>query len=341
MAECTLPPIRAALAAAVFLSAACSVHAPHETSSGAVRGVSVMGTVLTIEIEGADPEDADALFDRAFSIARHWDDVLTTWRPSGELARLNARAGTGFVSVSAELLGALERMRKLSAQTQGAFDPAVRPLVRALQAPGMPPPPALDPFRIRSAVRIAGVRVSLTRGAALDAGAIGKGIAVDAIVDAFRFAGVDSAYIDFGGSSIAAIGTRLDGTPWRVALVGPSGVVGTAILRDRALSTSRSVRADDPVGAIVDPRTAVAVPPGRVATAISSSATIAEAWSTALVVLGRSGLARAAEYHVNALIADGNGIAATPGDWFQRLAANSATLHPHREPPNRKSPRHL
>ena len=88
-------------------------------------------------------------------------------------------------------------------------------LVRALRAPGTTPPPMPDAFRIASAMRIAGGRVSLARGAALDAGAIGKGIAVDAIVHGFRAAGVDSAYIDFGGSRGVARGTRPDCTPWR------------------------------------------------------------------------------------------------------------------------------
>ena len=300
-----------------------------------------MGTVLTVEIDDTDRGDADRIFESVFSVARHWDDVLTTWRPSGELARLNARAGEGFVEVSPDLLRALRQMRDLSAQTDGAFDPAVGPLVRALRLPGTTAPPAPDSFRIASVMRIAGGRVSLARDAALDAGGIGKGIAVDAIADVLRSSGVSSAYIDFGGSSIAAIGTRAGGSPWRVALVGPSGIVGTTILRDRALSTSRSVRAGDPAGAIVDPRTAAAVPPGRVATAISPSATVAEAWSTALVVLGRAGLARAAACGISALIADADGVAVTPGDWFQRIEPNGAVLHPHREPLNRRSPRRL
>ncbi|RMF23425.1 MAG: FAD:protein FMN transferase, partial [Deltaproteobacteria bacterium] len=261
----------------------------------------------------------------------------TTWRPEGELAGLNARAGAGFVEVGPELHQALRAMLDLSAQTGGAFDPAVGPIVRALRENRSAPALSDTTYRIASALRLTRGRAALARGAELDAGAIGKGIAVDAIVRHLRRAGVASAYVDFGASSIAALGVRPDGSPWRVALVGPQGVVGTTVLADEALSTSRSAEPNDPAGAIVDPETLRPVPPGRVATVVAPSATVAEAWSTALVVRGRPALQSAAAHGLEALFADSSGIAVTEGEWFEPVGLPApASLHPHVELPNRE-----
>ena len=56
-------------------------------------GQPVMGTVLQVTVVAADEPSARRLAAAAFVEARRWDDLLTTWRPEGELAQLNARAG--------------------------------------------------------------------------------------------------------------------------------------------------------------------------------------------------------------------------------------------------------
>jgi thiamine biosynthesis lipoprotein ApbE len=100
-------------------------------SAATVRdGHPVMGTVLAVTVVAADAATADALTAAAFAEARRWDDVLTTWRPEGELARLNARAGAGPVAISPDLAAALRLMVRLAAATDGGFDPAVGALAR-------------------------------------------------------------------------------------------------------------------------------------------------------------------------------------------------------------------
>ncbi|MFN8640275.1 MAG: hypothetical protein U0802_00905 [Candidatus Binatia bacterium] len=58
-------------------------------------GEPVMGTVLTVTVVAGDDHAARLLAEAAVTQARHWDDVLTTWRPDGELAQLNARRAAG------------------------------------------------------------------------------------------------------------------------------------------------------------------------------------------------------------------------------------------------------
>ena len=108
-------------------------------SAATVRvGEPVMGTVLTVTVTAGDDSDARRLAGAAVGEARRWDAILTTWTPDGELARLNAHAGDGSVEVSPDLAAALRTMVTLSAATDGAFDPAVGPLVDRWRGPSPP-----------------------------------------------------------------------------------------------------------------------------------------------------------------------------------------------------------
>lgn len=337
-------------------------------------GQPVMGTVLEVTVVAAEEATARRLAEEAVAEARRWEEVLTTWRPEGELARLNAHAGRGRVVVSPALRAVLERMQELTAATAGAFDPTIGGVVRLWRGAKSP---AAGEFEALGPVGIAGVLAldaggaRLAAGAELDAGGIGKGIALDAIVERLRAGGAEAAFVDFGGSSQLALSTRgqeygdkreaaepprwqgarlrrsrcatpqgaqrsqrgwiggrtspyfcprvLSGAPgaehsWRVAVAGlEAGVIhGTVSLRDGVLSTSRASGPGDEAGPIVDPRTRRPVKERRVATVLGHDATAADAWSTALVVLGRAGLEAARRHGLEALIEDEEGLVRTP-----------------------------
>lgn len=267
----------------------------------------VMGTVLEVTVVAEDQETADALLSGAFDAARHWDDVLTTWRPEGELALLNATQGV-IHPVSNDLLKAIGLMMKYSLVTRGAFDPGVGPIVerwrRGEPNPGRREGESLDIYRIRNAVSVGDKGIRLRRGAALDCGGIGKGIALDAIV---RFFGerATAYYLDFGGSSQMARGRPENGAEnWKVLVVGNAAgtIHGTVILDEASLSTSRALDPSDPAGSIIDPQTLTPVPPPRLATVFAKNATAAEVWSTALIVLGADGIAAAQAAGVEAFV---------------------------------------
>src|SRR5262249_16795187 len=123
-------------------------------------------------------------------------------------------------------------------------------------------------------------------------------------------------FIDFGGSGLYAVGAPPDAPEgWPVAIAGLSAgeLHGVISLRDASLSTSRSGGVGEAAGAIVDPRTGWPVQDGRLAVGPSPNGGAADAWSTALVVLGPRGLEQAAKARVEALVQDRTGIAMTPG----------------------------
>jgi thiamine biosynthesis lipoprotein ApbE len=109
------------------------------------------------------------------------------------------------------------------------------------------------------------------------------------MVEILRLSGVKSALINFGGSSIAALGPPGEEPGWPVWVEYDGALRGPMILRDMALSTSNSLGKDEHVpgrriGHIVDPRTGRALRRAAQATVFAPSATEAEAWSKALLV---------------------------------------------------------
>lgn len=306
------------LPAAVLLASARPPRAAADLAVPAAtarRGEPVMGTVLTVTVVAADQATAARLADAAVAEARRWDAILTTWRPDGELARLNARAGEGLGRISADLASALRAMIALAAATGGAFDPAVGPLVDRWRGPAAPAPPpvATDATRIASALRLDGDRAALLPGAALDAGGIGKGIALDAMAALLRRGGARAAFLDFGGSSQLAIATPDAGQAgWRVGLGGlaPGSLLGEIALRDAALSTSRATAGPSPAGPLIDPRSGAPVFAPRIATARAADAATAEAWTKALIIDGRAALVAAHAHGVAALVEDEGGLVA-------------------------------
>ena len=152
-----------------------------------------MGTVLELRVVAADKAEAARIAEQAAQLVTHWDDVLTTWRSAGQLYRFNQLAGKGSQPVSPDLAAALATMTRLSADTGGAFDPAVGPLVDhwRLDKAASHPTPARAPqptpaLRIATALELDGDSARLLADAAIDAGGIGKGLALDAATELLR-----------------------------------------------------------------------------------------------------------------------------------------------------------
>lgn len=280
-------------------------------------GQPVMGTVLQVTVVADEAGLARSLAENAVREARRWDDILTTWRIEGELARLNRAAGQGAQAISPDLERALTRMRRLSRATAGAFNPAVGPLVDRWRTPAawIEATPHAAP-RLRDVLTLRRGTAALAPGSALDAGGVGKGMALDAMADQLRHGGARAAFIDFGGSSQVAVGAPPDDqSGWHVVVAGLSDLEahGTLTLRDGALSTSRATGAGEPAGPIIDPVHGTPVAAPIVAVVLAPDATAADAWSTALVVLGRKGLAAVRAAGLDALVQDAAGTDMTPG----------------------------
>jgi thiamine biosynthesis lipoprotein len=125
-------------------------------------------------------------------------------------------------------------------------------------------------------------------------GAIGKGHALDCAATRLRSLGITSALLQGGTSSGVAVGRPPDASAWRIGI--SSDAASTTVdelldLVDASFSVSdEASQPDAPFGRhIVDPRVAADVPPTRAARRVvvtGPRARLADAWSTALAVLG-------------------------------------------------------
>ncbi len=144
----------------------------------------------------------------------------------------------------------------------------------------------------------------------LDLGAIGKGFAIERAAELLRDAGVTSALLHGGTSTVCAIGHPPDAEFWKVAIEDPKSRTGvppvpgsspqaspplaTVSLKDEAMSVSaiwgKFFQAEGKTfGHILDPRTGQPATDAVLAAVVLPSATETDALSTALLTLGPAG----------------------------------------------------
>jgi FAD:protein FMN transferase len=291
-----------------------------------------MGTLLAVTLPDDEPTRMSAL-SRVFATAAAWERVMSHHLPTTPLSRLNERAGHPAGVVSGALATAVRLGRDLASRTDGAFDPTIAPLVKLWQSAARRDraPSRRQLERARRlvgwrSIEIDARRVALrARGMALDMGALGKGIALDRIARRLRRGGCRAALVNFGESSLVAIGRPARGR-WRVALRHPDGgFAGEFSLDDRACSTSATLGQTARLGTavlghIVDPRTGRSLRRRAQVTVLAPSATVAEAVSTALLILGPRAMHELArDFGIEACWIDRSGIRTTPG--FRMLRA--------------------
>jgi thiamine biosynthesis lipoprotein len=255
------------LAAALALRAAPRAGAAGGSSS---RMRELMGTFCQIEAWGSRPDDAVTA---AFDEIDRWDRVLSLYKKESELNALNASGGRPF-RASPALFAATKAALSLAQATGGAFDPTVLPVIRS--GPAALPLVGWEKVRLDSAAST----IEFTApGMALDFGGVGKGWALDRAAEVLAAHGVARAFINFGGQ-ILAIGKPEGGYAWSVVV---PGLAAPLRVRDESVSTSGD---EQRPGHIVSPFDGRPVRRRLNATAVLGSATEADAWSTALYVLG-------------------------------------------------------
>ncbi|MFO7674858.1 MAG: FAD:protein FMN transferase [bacterium] len=206
--------------------------------------------------------------------------------------------------VDAGLAGVIRAALEVSAASGGAFDVTVQPLVAlwgiGTDRPAVPGRRALDSARALVGWQylvVAGDSVAKRRpGLRVDLGGIAKGYALAEAARVLRAEGVRSGLVDAGGD-VYAIG-RKAGAPWRVGIRSPRGGEIIAVVRAEDLAVVSSGDYErfftDADGStychIFDPRTARPARALAGVTVVAADPVLADAWATALFVLGPSAL---------------------------------------------------
>lgn len=274
-----------------------------------------MATRFEFVLHGENPVALRAAGEEALEEIDHLESRLSLYRPSSEIAHLNARAATEGVRVTPALFRLLQQAKRLSEETRGAFDITVAPLVRCwgfMDGKGRKP----RPEELAQAREVVGAElielnaeeltVRFARpGVMLDLGAIGKGYAIERAAELLREAGVVSALLHGGTSTIYGLGRNPEGKPWQVSVGNPKAgkqqgesvnelPLAVVPLEDESLSVSavwgRSFETEGRTfGHVIDPRTGQPVIGACLAALVLPSATETDALSTALLTLGIEG----------------------------------------------------
>ena len=186
------------------------------------REAFLMNTVLTVSIDG-DEEVLDKVFERLEEI----DRLYNRKNESSEIYLINNHK---LIRPSKEVYDLLDRSFQYAKVTDGAFNPAIGPLVDLWGIDGtgreLSSIPSADeikktiPLCDYNNVSIKDREVNLPEEMSIDLGAIVKGYATDEIVKILRDDGIKSAIIDLGGN-IFAYGEKAGGNNWRIGVADP------------------------------------------------------------------------------------------------------------------------
>jgi thiamine biosynthesis lipoprotein len=281
-----------------------------------VKTADAMGSTYSVELYGYDRAKLTEAADAALEEARRLDGLLSNYKPESEWSRINQHAAEGPMWISPEMFSLLSACVDYSRESEGAFDITVGPLMKVwgfYKGTGHLPHNA----EVAAALTRVGYRhihldpaaqtVWFDRpGVEMDPGGIGKGYAVDRMVDVLRQNGVKVALVAGSGSSIYGMGAPPSEArgwpvdirnPWGHQKAGHEKTAATVFLKDMSMSTSGSYekffRAEGKIYAhIMDPRTGYPAQ-GSVSVSVISPRTIdSEAWAKPYFVNGRQWAAR-------------------------------------------------
>ena len=220
--------------------------------------------------------DAGAVGESALREIEDWHRRLTRFEPDSWLCHINRTAAHEPVRLDDETFPLFADAVGVWRDSNGAFD-ITRGDGAAL---------ALD-----HETRI--LRF-LHDGVSLDMGAIGKGHALDCAAACLRSHGLTRAFLQGGTSSGVALGRPADAGAWRIGLAPEAGADVLDLVDESFSLSDEASQPDAPFGRhIVDPRGAAPMSANAAPThaarrvvVTGPSARLADAWSTALAVLG-------------------------------------------------------
>ncbi|MBB6256385.1 thiamine biosynthesis lipoprotein [Xanthomonas arboricola] len=240
---------------------------------------------------------------------------MSTWEADSDLSRYNRAPAGSWHHLPDEFHAVLSAALEIAQASEGAFDPTVGPMVElwgfgaADTRQRVPEAQAIALASLRCGwqrLQLDGRRVLQPGAAALDLSGIAKGFGVDCVHRELLQSGIDSALIEVGGE-LFGYGRKPDASAWRVLVESaPDEDAGSALpprvlaLDGLAVATSgdRWHRFDADGTRYThtfDPRTGAPVPHAPAAvTVLAPDAMQADAWATAMTVLGAdAGLAHA------------------------------------------------
>lgn len=267
---------------------------------------------------------------------------MSNWDTSSEVSRFNASRSTDAFAVSPAFAEVMAAAGEVSELSDGRFDVTTGPLIDlwgfgAKPQAGIPADAAIlaaleTTGQARHISVGAGSLTKATAEAEVYLSSIGKGYGVDAIGEALAGLGIEDFMIEIGGDLLTA-GVNPDGNPWQIGIETPtalSGVQHVVGVTGMGLATSGDYRNyfeedGQRYSHILDAATGKPITHSTAsATVVTENAMLADAWATAMLILGSETglkLADALEMPVLFIDRDGDEFATKSSAAFAALAA--------------------
>lgn len=287
---------------AILCLVACGCLSSREKTFKETR--TAMHTITSVTVVAGTEQKASGAIEAAFVEIGRLEKLMNYYADDSEVSAINHSAGVAPVRVSPETMEVIEKALFVSAETYGAFDITVGPLVRLWDFRTGKIPEAADISRARERVDYTQVKLDKNtgtvflenKGMEIDLGGILKGYAADRAAAVLRKEGIASGIVTVGGE-VKAFGVRPDGTAWKVGVTNPrkrgpdDEIMATVRLSDKAISTSGDyerffIRDGLRYHHVLDPATGSPGPLCRSVTVVTDEGAMSDAFATAVFILG-------------------------------------------------------
>ena len=254
-----------------------------------------MATTFHAMIAGQERGYAEQAAAAAFAEVDDIEKEISRFIDTSDIAMINQLAAGQWARIGVHTFECLKVSARVNAETNGAFDVTVGPLMACWRNPDKSPRQPADEELAKARALVgmrlieldeAGKRIRVkTQGVKLDLGGIGKGYAVERAIEILKEWSVESALVNGGDSSTFAMGNLKAKQGWPVGVGGIRDEEKTPYVIDLC-NQSLSGSGTFVKGAhIIDPRTGRPVSGKVAAWALHPSGAVADALSTAFMVM--------------------------------------------------------
>lgn len=287
----------------VSILSGCANH--KGTNTVIKEEIYALGTVIQIQIYDGDEDKAKKAIEESAKRIQEIENKMTVNQEKSEVIQINENSGKNFVQISPDTFYVIEKAKHYSDLTEGAFDLTIEPIVKlwgiGTEHARVPKQEEIDD--LLDLVDYKDVildkntqQVKLNKkGQAIDLGAIAKGYTGDEVKKILKENGIKTAFVNLGGN-VVTLGSKLDGSPWRIGVQNPLDERGKHIavieVVDETIVTSGNyeryfMENGKRYHHIIDPKTGYPAEAGIISSTIVTDASIdADALSTSVYVLG-------------------------------------------------------
>lgn len=268
------------------------------------RVTKLMGNRFEFTVIAGNKQKGNDAIDLAISEVSRIEALLSTYKSSSQTNLINDYAGIKAVKVDKEVIDLIQRSLKISTLTQGAFDITYGSIDKCLwnfdtNMTSLPDKEtALSSVKLINYENVAvfpanGTVMLKNRGMRIGFGGIGKGYAADKAKQILINTGIESGIVNAAGDLITW-GKQLNGSNWTIGIADPDQKTkpfSALNISNMAIATSGNYEKYATINGVkyshtIDPKTGLPVGGIKSVSIICSSAELADALATPVMVMG-------------------------------------------------------